>query len=176
MEAIWGLFWQDQVHISGMKVPFQNLSQVALEEKGSQGMVRLEIRSSVWMFILWASGNLLGLATLVHCNARMGGVGVILGLSQMVCAYSSLRRDILHDVAGAVRRVDVAGDGNLLVVTQSGRRQKGEVRSFCFVAPFLVVLYWRGEQGGGQRPIVLSGDAVEQESLRRLRVLLRHPL
>ncbi len=141
----------------------------------SAGTVRVILGPAGFLWVLWSLGNLVGLWTLCHCNARLGVLACLGGCVQGLIAGWEARL-LTKRSQNAVDRVDLSSRGDALVHRCSGERQRGRVVAGCRVSPFLVILYWRTEAGRYADPVILDGRSVAPEKLRKLQVLLRHPL
>ncbi len=141
----------------------------------SAGVVRVILGPAGFLWVPWSLGNLTGLWTLCHCNARLGVLACLGGCVQgLIAGWEA--RSLAKWSQRAVDRLDLSSRGDLLVHRRSGERQLGRVRVGCRVSPFLIILYWHEETGRYAEPVVLDGQSAAPEKLRKLRVLLRHPL
>ncbi|MBU6994652.1 hypothetical protein [Ferrovum myxofaciens] len=141
----------------------------------SAGMVRVILGPAGFLWVPWSLGNLVGLWTLCHCTARLGILACFGGCVQgLIAGWEA--RSLAKRSQHAVNRLDLSCRGEVLVHRCSGERQRGRVGVGCRVSPFLVILYWREETGRYAEPVVLDEQSAAPEKLRKLRVLLRHPL
>jgi len=123
--------------------------------------------------VAWvAAVGLAALAALLAANlpprVRVPGI-LLLGSA---CARA-IRVHAWHDGPGAVRRLDVDLTGRIEVACAGGSPRAGRIAPGSFVAPWLVVLYWKPDGARLTRAIVLLPDMAGEQDLRRLRVLLR---
>ena len=121
-----------------------------------------------WVFAV----GLAALAALLAANlppaAQALGI-LLLGAS----CVREVRVHAWHEGPGAVRRLDVDLSGRIDVAFASGSPRSGRIAPGSFVAPWLVVLYWKPDGARLTRSIVLLPDMAGEQDLRRLRVLLR---
>lgn len=121
-----------------------------------------------WVFAV----GLAALAALLAANlppaAQAPGI-----LLLAVSCVRAVRIHAWHEGPGAVRRLDVDLSGRIAVACASGSPRSGRIAPGSFVAPWLVVLYWKPDGARFARSIVLLPDMAGEQDLRRLRVLLR---
>lgn len=121
-----------------------------------------------WVFAIGPAS----LAALLAANLPPGAQAIGILLLAVACVRA-VRRDAWHEGPGAVRRLDVDLTGRIDVAFATGSPRSGRVAPGSFVAPWLVVLYWKPDGARLARSIVLLPDMAGEQDLRRLRVLLR---
>ncbi len=139
------------------------------------GMVRVSLGPSRLLAGLLLASHLTGGFSLLLLSWPRLWAWPLLLLSG-VLLVQGLRQEAWLCSAQSIVRLDLAGDGRVCIFRKNGRRALGAVLPGCFVAPVLVILRWRPEQGGRPRYCIVARDATDPTAHRMLRVLLRHPL
>jgi len=125
-------------------------------------------RVEAWVFAVGLASLVALLAATLPPGAQAMGV-LLLG----VAGVRAVRLRAWHEGRGAVRRFDIDLSGRIDVAFATGTTCSGRVVPGSFVAPWLVVLYWKPDGARLARSIVLLPDMAGEQDLRRLRVLLR---
>jgi len=94
---------------------------------------------------------------------RAAAFAVVVGLAWHAWGKISRTRAIELDCRGGFALLDAA----------CGWRE-GTLRGDCFIAPWLTVIRWRPHAGRFDRTVLLLPDMADEETRRRIRVLLRH--
>ncbi|MET0063811.1 MAG: protein YgfX [Candidatus Thiodiazotropha endolucinida] len=74
---------------------------------------------------------------------------------------------------GQIGKVTITPYGRARIVMQDGRNLRARIRRDSLVIPWLVVLRFDLDKGWPPCSLVLAPDAVSEEQMRQLRVLLR---
>lgn len=93
-------------------------------------------------------------------------VAVLLATLRAACALGC-------GAGSGPRRVEVGKDGRVHVQRASGEVEAGEISAGTVVLTRLVVLRYRVGRGLRSRAMVVTHDAVADDTFRRLRLLLR---
>jgi len=125
--------------------------------------------------LLLAHGGSLGVLFLVPLPLYAATALAVLVVSSMVWG---IRRHALRLDRNAIVRLVWDADDYWLLVTADGRELAGELMPSSYVHPSLVILIFQTGGAGihrlwNRRSVVLLPDALDAESLRRLRVRLR---
>ena len=125
-------------------------------------------RVEAWVFAVGLASVVALLAATLPPGTQ--AIGIVL---LAVACVRAVRLHAWHEGRGAVRRFDIDLSGRIDVAFASGVPRSGRVVPGSFVAPSLVVLYWKPDGARLTRAIVLVPDMAGDRDLRRLRVLLR---
>lgn len=87
--------------------------------------------------------------------------------------WITLRRDGLRSAMHAIIALELHPDCRCVVQTRRGEWHDAKLLPGSFVSPYLTVLNLRLDGSRWARHVVILPDAVDGESFRRLRVLLR---
>ncbi len=142
-----------------------------IDERQGVGMVRATVQESGGLRRIELAGHFLGLwgAWQIWPQGGMPYYALLCIAWGTVAGVARLIRPVVH-------RVDVCLDGRLMVVMNSGQHLNGQLSPRQYVTPWLVILYWRAENGRAQLPLVMTAQGMTIDEWRRFRVVLRHPL
>lgn len=135
---------------------------------------RLQIRlaSSQRLAALLVGSHVLAAAGLLA--SRLPGTFTVASLLILASSLAfSLRRYAWLSTRRSVVRVDLTDTLEFEAEDRSGDRVVGTVLGTSFVAPWLIVIHWKGERSRFPCAVVIMPDATDRESYRAARVWLR---
>lgn len=123
---------------------------------------------------------LVSLLTLIHVGAcgllfvlpwalmlKLFFAALLLGnLFFVLCKFPGLSRP------ENIQAIEWSGDGSWFIRTFAGKQLAAQLQPSSFVHPWLVILNFHLQEGKHSRSVVLFPDALDRETLRRLRVRL----
>ncbi len=115
--------------------------------------------------------HLAALCVIVLLSIGMGFQFVLGGLV-LLSFFHCWRSDLLGLGRDAVYGVEWDTDGDWTLETGDGHRGAAVLSAHPFVHPWFVILHFKSEHGRRHR-LILPRDALDSETLRRLRVCLR---
>ncbi len=134
--------------------------------------LNLELGPSRWLaaLLVVAHGGALGLLVLLPLAwwwriFLAGALLLSLGLT--------LNRHALRRGERAITRLVWDSDDTWLLIHADGKEQRAQLKPGSYVSPWLVLLNFGGGRFGGQQSVVLLADALDAESLRKLRARLQ---
>jgi hypothetical protein len=136
------------------------------------GAVEAKLRRSRLAAAFLAAATLatLGLLALTPMHPSMR----ILAATAIACAaLDVLRVGILARGPRGVRRLRLRLTGEIDIECGDGSWASGEIRAGSFVAPWLTIVRWRPEGARRDRTVAVLPDMANEETRRRLRVMLR---
>lgn len=98
--------------------------------------------------------------------------GVIL-LLLVVSVFFYVRQDGLLNLAYSIVRLEISENMCCIFQTVDGRRVDCTILGTTFVSPYLTVILLQPEKGNFKRCMVIFPDAIDVETFRQLRVVLR---
>lgn len=134
--------------------------------------LHLEPRPSRRLWACVVITHVVALAVIVPLSAQWPGVVVTLGLLLDL----SLLHQSLRLWSGAcprgLRSAVLEADGQWRLVDARGRAVSAQLLDSSIVLPGIAILHFRRD-GGAREALVLVGDSLDQDRMRRLRVRLR---
>ncbi|MET0065476.1 MAG: protein YgfX [Candidatus Thiodiazotropha sp.] len=123
------------------------------------------LRRIWWLLLYLVAGASVALSGLSW--GTRGGLFAILLLSGVI----HHRRQRFSSPSEVVRVV-LTASGWCRLYMAGGRQRKARLRGDSFVSPWLIVLRFDLPQGQGRPSLVLFRDALDQDRMRRLRIIL----
>ncbi len=136
-----------------------------------EGPLRIEPGFSRRLALYVVLSHGLGMSTLVALPLAMPW-RLVLSLLVVISLVHGLRSQVLRSGRFALRAAELGADGSWLLYTAKGAIQSASLSRSSFVRPRLTVLNFSTGRFGRSSMILLP-DAVDGETLRRLRVRLR---
>lgn len=121
----------------------------------------------------WITGVAAAALAAILAAAVSPAAKAVLTCALAIAAIRAARRHAWREVPDAPRRLIVDLSGRIEIEGVDGRRLAGRVEDGSFVAPWLTLVRWRPEGARFARAALIAPDAVDAESFRRLRILLR---
>ncbi len=134
--------------------------------------LNLELGPSRWLAILLviAHGGALALFTVLPLAWWWR---IFLAGALLLSLWLTLNRHALRRGERAITRLVWDSDDTWLLIHADGKEQRAQLKPGSYVSPRLVILNFDGGRFGWQQSVVLLADALDAESLRKLRARLQ---
>jgi Membrane-bound toxin component of toxin-antitoxin system len=137
---------------------------------GPDGLIRINPVFSRWLAFYLVALHLSALLVLLLLH-----LSLVPNLIMSVCVCLSLiyywKRDLLHQGRGSISSVKWSEEGGWLISDNNGTEQFATLSPSSFLSQYLVLLSFK-TANNDRRRLLLPGDGVDPDQLRRLRVLL----